>query len=104
MRTARTVGLAAKGLLRITFLPRNIMRIRACGKAWNGLAGTAAGSGPYAPTMTIQIRTSLAEPDTGEAFVPHKPVRPEKAEGGKAFKVVSEFEPSGDQPQAIKEL
>ena len=54
--------------------------------------------------MSIQIRTSLAEPETGETFVPHKPVRPEKAEGGKKFKVVSEFEPSGDQPLAIKEL
>jgi excinuclease ABC subunit B len=54
--------------------------------------------------MAIQIRTSLAEPETGEAFVPHKPVRPEKAEGGKAFKIVSDYDPAGDQPQAIKEL
>jgi excinuclease ABC subunit B len=54
--------------------------------------------------MAIQIRTSLAEPDTGEAFVPHKPARPEKAEGGKAFRISAEFEPSGDQPLAIKEL
>jgi excinuclease ABC subunit B len=54
--------------------------------------------------MAIQIRTSLAEPETGEAFVPHKPARPEKAEGGKAFKIVSDYEPAGDQPQAIKEL
>ena len=38
--------------------------------------------------MAIQIRTSLAEPDTGETFVPHRPARPEKAEGGKAFKLV----------------
>ena len=28
-------------------------------------------------SMAIQIRTSLAEPDTGESFVPHKPVRPD---------------------------
>ena len=37
-------------------------------------------------------------------FVPHRPVRPEKSEGGKAFKLVSEYEPAGDQPTAIKEL
>ncbi|MCJ9427669.1 excinuclease ABC subunit UvrB [Kordiimonas marina] len=37
-------------------------------------------------------------------FVPHRPDRPEKSEGGIAFKVESEFEPAGDQPQAIKEL
>jgi len=54
--------------------------------------------------MAIQIRTSLAEPETVETFVPHKPARPDKAEGGKAFKIVSEYEPAGDQPQAIKEL
>ncbi|WP_395623207.1 excinuclease ABC subunit UvrB [Sphingomonas daechungensis] len=54
--------------------------------------------------MAIQIRTTLAEPETGEAFVPHKPARPEKAEGGKRFRIQSDFEPSGDQPLAIKEL
>lgn len=54
--------------------------------------------------MTIQIRTSLAEPETGPGFVPHRPSRPEKSEGGKAFKLVSEYTPSGDQPTAIKEL
>lgn len=54
--------------------------------------------------MTIQIRTSLAEPETGPGFVPHRPNRPEKSEGGKAFKLVSEYTPSGDQPTAIAEL
>ncbi|HEX3809307.1 MAG TPA: excinuclease ABC subunit UvrB [Rhizomicrobium sp.] len=37
-------------------------------------------------------------------FVPHRPARPEKSEGGKAFKLVSEYQPAGDQPTAIKEL
>ncbi|MBV9572325.1 MAG: excinuclease ABC subunit UvrB [Alphaproteobacteria bacterium] len=37
-------------------------------------------------------------------FVPHRPVRPEKSEGGIRFKLVSEYEPAGDQPTAIKEL
>ncbi len=37
-------------------------------------------------------------------WVPHKPVRPEKMEGGRKFRLVSEFEPKGDQPQAISEL
>jgi excinuclease ABC subunit B len=54
--------------------------------------------------MAIQIRTSLAEPETADTFVPHKPARPEKAEGGKTFKIVSDYEPAGDQPQAIAEL
>lgn len=54
--------------------------------------------------MAIQIRTSLAEPETGPAFVPHRPQRPEKAEGGKRFRIVSDYEPSGDQRTAIPEL
>lgn len=54
--------------------------------------------------MAIQIRTTLSEPETGEAFVPHRPQRPEKAEGGRPFKLVSDYEPAGDQPRAISEL
>ena len=38
------------------------------------------------------------------AFIPHRAERPEKIEGGRPFKMVSEFEPAGDQPQAINEL
>src|SRR5215212_445195 len=54
--------------------------------------------------MAIQIRTSLAEPETAPTFVPHKPARPDKAEGGKRFTIVSDYQPAGDQPTAIKEL
>ncbi|MGF7170343.1 excinuclease ABC subunit B [Sphingobium xanthum] len=54
--------------------------------------------------MAIQIRTNLAEPETDAGFVPHRPARPEKAEGGRAFKLVSDYEPAGDQPTAIAEL
>ena len=54
--------------------------------------------------MPIQIRTSLAEPETGETFVPHRPARPDKSEGGKRFVVKSDYQPSGDQRFAIPEL
>ena len=54
--------------------------------------------------MEIQIRTSLAEPDTDGSFVPHRPARPEKSEGGQAFVIVSNYVPAGDQPTAITEL
>jgi len=37
-------------------------------------------------------------------FVPHRPERPEKSEGGVRLEVVSDFTPSGDQPTAIAEL
>jgi len=54
--------------------------------------------------MAIQIRTTLAEPETDAAFVPHRPARPDKTEGGRPFKLVSDYQPSGDQPTAIAEL
>src|SRR5664279_3357046 len=34
---------------------------------------------------------------TGTPFVPHRPARPEKSEGGKKFKLVSDYQPAGDQ-------
>src|ERR1700753_3360853 len=37
-------------------------------------------------------------------FVPHRPARPEKSEGGKKFKLVSDYQPAGDQRTAIPEL
>ena len=54
--------------------------------------------------MTIQIRTSLDDVDLGQTFIPHRPDRPPKSEGGKPFKLVSDYQPSGDQPGAIAEL
>ncbi len=54
--------------------------------------------------MAIEIRTSLSEPETGASFVPHRPARPPKAEGGKAFVLASDYAPAGDQPTAIAEL
>jgi excinuclease ABC subunit B len=37
-------------------------------------------------------------------FVPFKPPKPPKSEGGKPFRLSSPFEPKGDQPTAIAEL
>ena len=37
-------------------------------------------------------------------WTPHRPPRPDKSEGGQRFRVVSEFEPKGDQPAAIDAL
>ena len=54
--------------------------------------------------MAIQIRTSLDEIDTAQNYVPHRPARPDKVEGGKRFELVSDYSPAGDQPTAIREL
>ncbi|MFZ0269365.1 excinuclease ABC subunit UvrB [Caulobacter sp.] len=41
---------------------------------------------------------------TPALWQPHRPARPDKSEGGKRFKLVSDYEPAGDQPTAIAEL
>lgn len=50
------------------------------------------------------IRRGLEEPDTVGAFTPHRPERPSKLEGGRPFRIVSDYAPAGDQPTAIREL
>ena len=50
------------------------------------------------------IRRGLEEPDTVGTFTPHRPERPAKLEGGRLFKIVSDYAPAGDQPTAIREL
>src|SRR6266508_2170726 len=37
-------------------------------------------------------------------WTPHRPPRPEKSEGGQRLVITSEFDPKGDQPQAIADL
>ena len=53
--------------------------------------------------ITGSFEQSLAEAEQS-TWVPAPIARPEKGEGGRAFELVSEYEPAGDQPQAIKEL
>jgi len=52
----------------------------------------------------IAIRTGLAEPARDEIFIPHRPDRPVKSEGGKRFRLETDYQPAGDQPTAIAEL
>jgi excinuclease ABC subunit B len=72
-------------------------------------AGTAYDPGPpesndslVAPIGSLPLHGATGAELAG--FVPHRPVRPEKSEGGIKFKLVSEYEPAGDQPTAIREL
>jgi excinuclease ABC subunit B len=72
-------------------------------------AGTAYDPGPpenddslVAPIGALPLHGATGAELAG--FVPHRPVRPEKSEGGIKFKLVSDYEPAGDQPTAIKEL
>lgn len=65
-------------------------------------AGTAV-------TATVEALAKLIESGNplhknGEIWTPHRPPRPEKSEGGIAIRMVSEYQPAGDQPTAIKDL
>ena len=56
-------------------------------------------------TLTAPEDFALEEvTQTPTQWTPHRPDRPDKAEGGLTFQCVSEFEPMGDQPAAIQEI
>ncbi len=58
-------------------------------------------------TATVEALSKLiqgGDPNLVSEWVPHRPPRPEKSEGGIPIKMVTEYEPSGDQPTAIAEL
>ncbi len=50
-----------------------------------------------------RFESALAQAEQS-SWVPVRPARPEKVEGGKRFQLVSEFTPQGDQPKAIQDL
>jgi excinuclease ABC subunit B len=64
---------------------------------------------PGAVTATVEALTALIESGNplfknGELWMPHRPARPQKSEGGVPIRMASDFEPAGDQPTAIKDL
>lgn len=69
----------------------------------------AAGLSPSGATATVQALADLIQSGNplfkhGELWTPHRPVRPEKSEGGIPIRMETSFEPSGDQPTAIRDL
>ena len=57
-----------------------------------------------AESLDKLLREGRAEFRGAVAWTPHRPARPEKSEGGQRLVIKSDFEPKGDQPQAIAEL
>ncbi|WP_084368389.1 excinuclease ABC subunit UvrB [Rhizobium sp. RU36D] len=60
-------------------------------------------------TATVEALSALIESGNplfkdGKLWTPHRPARPEKSEGGVAIEMVSDYQPAGDQPTAIKDL
>ncbi len=62
-------------------------------------------TGSAATAEVLQQLLESGDPRLGiRPWVPHRPARPEKSEGGIAFRLSSEYDPKGDQPTAIAEL
>ncbi|PNG27722.1 excinuclease ABC subunit UvrB [Methylocella silvestris] len=63
-------------------------------------------SGAVATVESLKDLLERGDPNLRETkpWTPHRPDRPDKSEGGVKFKLVSEYEPKGDQPAAIAEL
>jgi excinuclease ABC subunit B len=64
-----------------------------------GVTGASASN----DALEALLREGRAE-FSAQTWVPHRPPRPEKLEGGIRFEIKSEMEPKGDQPAAIAEL
>ncbi len=69
----------------------------------------ATGLNASGATATVQALSDLIASGNplfknGELWTPHRPARPEKSEGGIAIEMETSFEPSGDQPTAIRDL
>ncbi len=69
--------------------------------------GTVAGlaSQQSLDQLLREGRAEFREHDgANKIWVPHRPPRPEKSEGGRPLVIKSDFDPKGDQPQAIADL
>ena len=68
--------------------------------------GPAGFSGATATVESLKALLELGDPNLRQKapWTPHRPQRPEKSEGGVRFEIVSDYEPRGDQPNAIAEL
>jgi excinuclease ABC subunit B len=72
----------------------------------SGLYQPPGTGGVAATAESLKELLERGDPNIREKspWTPHRPPRPDKSEGGQRFRVVSEFEPKGDQPAAIDAL
>jgi excinuclease ABC subunit B len=66
-------------------------------------AGEAFGSAASQQSLERLLREGRVE-FREQLWTPHRPPRPDKSEGGLRLTIKSDFDPKGDQPQAIDEL
>ncbi len=68
-------------------------------------AGSIVDSGVTATVQALEDLIQHGRPEFRDGvWMPHRPERPDKSEGGIAFTAQSDFAPKGDQPEAIAEL
>ncbi|MGB7285529.1 MAG: excinuclease ABC subunit UvrB [Salaquimonas sp.] len=80
-------------------------RARAGGE--HGELGVSENFGIAATDNALKNLIAAGDPNISKDlsdWVPHRPDRPEKAEGGIALKMETPYKPAGDQPTAIKDL
>ncbi|MEM9332892.1 MAG: excinuclease ABC subunit UvrB [Pseudomonadota bacterium] len=70
----------------------------------NPTGASAFESGVTATVASLSKLIEGGDPNLVNNWVPHRPARPVKTEGGIELKMVTDFEPSGDQPTAIADL
>jgi excinuclease ABC subunit B len=62
-------------------------------------------TGASASNAALENLLRTGRPEFAEqAWIPHRPPRPDKSEGGLRLEIKSELQPKGDQPAAIAEL
>ena len=75
-------------------------------RSWPNGSISAARAASSATMESLEQLLKLGDPNLREKkpWTPHRPERPQKSEGGVKFDLVSDYQPRGDQPQAIEEL
>src|SRR6516165_1876575 len=70
-----------------------------------GEEGAVSAFGSAASQQSLERLLREGRPEFREhLWTPHRPPRPDKSEGGFRLTIKSDFDPKGDQPQAIREL
>ncbi|MGN6748766.1 MAG: DEAD/DEAH box helicase family protein, partial [Xanthobacteraceae bacterium] len=70
-----------------------------------GEQGGVSAFGSAASQQSLERLLREGRPEFREhPWTPHRPPRPDKSEGGVRLSIQSDFDPKGDQPQAIKDL
>ncbi len=67
-------------------------------------AETLGSSGVTATVAALSRLIEGGDPNVTSGWVPHRPPRPEKSEGGVKLEMRTQLKPSGDQPTAIRDL